>query len=394
MGSFILGFLIEALFTGMNLFEKVRKKFNIFFVSLIFLVFSPYILQNEELIILFFTIMVILIIIKFIKIQYINYFSDLFVLTFIVSFFLDNYIKYSIIIYLIKVLLEFGIYKIRLDKLLYKIILNLLWIFLVFTKVDYSNVDNEVEEKLKKEKDKLLQMMSNANQNELLEEIISFNNNMIIAKMSDNHLSMDLDDNRWIYNISKNLNEYIDRPTKQSDIYNYRYQIPKFDDALEFYYLNKILEIIDKKDKMKYIANKLKNSYEKKLIEDDEYKPEWNDDIRDIYLSKFVLYSKNLSGFKKYLKKNEYKDNKIQELLKKLKEDNNKKPNNNMVTIFVSGFLTENKNSFAECFKDYTFIGIGKSDYYFYLWPSYSVPGIFEIFTEGIEKFNGIGCSF
>ena len=87
MGSFILGFLIEALFTGMNLFEKVRKKFNIFFVSLIFLVFSPYILQNKELIILFFTIMVILIIIKFIKIQYINYFSDLFVLTFIVSFF-------------------------------------------------------------------------------------------------------------------------------------------------------------------------------------------------------------------------------------------------------------------------------------------------------------------
>ena len=55
--------------------------------------------------------------------------------------------------------------------------MNLLWIFLVFTKVDYSNVDNEVEEKLKKEKDKLLQMMTNSNQNELLEEIISFNNN-------------------------------------------------------------------------------------------------------------------------------------------------------------------------------------------------------------------------
>ena len=105
IGSFILGFLIEALFTDMNLFEKVRKKFNIFFVSLIFLVFSPYILQNKELIILFFTIMVILIIIiKFIKIQYINYFSDLFVLTFIVSFFLDNYIKYLIIIYFMKVL--------------------------------------------------------------------------------------------------------------------------------------------------------------------------------------------------------------------------------------------------------------------------------------------------
>jgi len=104
IGSFILGFLIEALFTDINLFEKVRKKFNIFFVSLIFLVFSPYILQNKELIIIFLTIMVILIIIKFIKIQYINYFSDLFVLTFIVSFFLDNYIKYSIIIYFIKVL--------------------------------------------------------------------------------------------------------------------------------------------------------------------------------------------------------------------------------------------------------------------------------------------------
>ena len=67
--------------------------------------------------------------------------------------------------------------------------MNLLWIFLVFTKVDYSNVDNEVEEKLKKEKDKLLQMMTNSNQNELLEEIISFNNNMIIAKMSDNLLN-------------------------------------------------------------------------------------------------------------------------------------------------------------------------------------------------------------
>ena len=38
-----------------------------------------------------------------------------------------------------------------------------------------------------------------------------------------------------------------------------------------------------------------------------------------------------------------------------------------MVTIFIGGFLTADKNSFAEEFKNYSFKGNGKSDYYFYL---------------------------
>ena len=42
-----------------------------------------------------------------------------------------------------------------------------------------------------------------------------------------------------------------------------------------------------------------------------------------------------------------------------------------MVTIFIGGFLTADKNSFAEEFKNYSFKGNGKSDYYFYLWPSW-----------------------
>ena len=94
----------------------------------------------------------------------------------------------------------------------------------------------------------------------------------------------------------------------------------------------------------------------------------------------------------KYLNLNEDKDFEIQMILKEFGEIRG--PNNNMVTIFVSGFLTENKNSFAQYFKNYSFRGNGKSDYYFYLWPSYSVPGFFEILSEGIGQYNGIGCSF
>ena len=54
-------------------------------------------------------------------------------------------------------------------------------------------------------------------------------------------------------------------------------------------------------------------------------------------------------------KKNTYNyGNDIDDILKKnrLKQ---KEFNNNTVTIFVSGFLTENKNSFAKNFKSYSF---------------------------------------
>ena len=68
-----------------------------------------------------------------------------------------------------------------------------------------------------------------------------------------------------------------------------------------------------------------------------------------------------------------------------------------MVTIFVSGFLTVDKNSFAEEFKNYSFKGNGKSDYYFYLWPSGTQDfdkNITEIIDENINTFNGFGFNF
>ena len=70
----------------------------------------------------------------------------------------------------------------------------------------------------------------------------------------------------------------------------------------------------------------------------------------------------------------------------------------NTVTIFISGFLTANKNSFAEYFEDYFFKDNEKSKYYFYLWPSCegidSDKNIFEIFSEGVNLLKGLGCSF
>ena len=60
--------------------------------------------------------------------------------------------------------------------------------------------------------------------------------------------------------------------------------------------------------------------------------------------------------------------------------------------------MTEDKNSFAECYEKYFFRDNKKSDYYFFLWPSCggidSDTSIINLITQSLDLFNGIGCKF
>ena len=133
--------------------------------------------------------------------------------------------------------------------------------------------------------------------------------------------------------------------------------ILKVDEADEFYCIDAILKKSGVENKKNDIIKRLENNYNNSLIEDDEYKPILDDKIKNNYLSKFALFSINLNRNINY--------NDIQALLERLKslEENNqnnihqinKEPKKNMVTIFVSGFLTADKNSFSEEFKNYSF---------------------------------------
>ena len=405
--SFVFGFISEGFLTTIKAFENIGKIFNISFALILFILFFPFIIKSHNLIILFAFILPILMSIKKIKNKKICYISDSLILIFIASLFgsnFDKFIGFSLIfIYILKNLLDFGIYKFKLDVWICKIIVNVL-IFLIFME-NFSNNKEEKEkerEKMENEKNKLHKIISDSkNENplethkKLRKEFMYFSNDNIPPvkqKHVNSSLPMKFDENNCIYKIVKKLKKYIKGNSEKNSLNKYKKKRSKFDDASEFYYLDNILKTIEKEEKKDSIIKILKKNFEEKLIEDDEYKPKWNDDIQDKYLSKFSLYSLDLSGMFKYLNLNEDKDFEIQMLLKEFGII--REPNNNMVTIFVSGFLTENKNSFAEYYKDYSFRGNGKSDYYFYSWPSYSVPGFFEILSEGIGQYNGIGCSF
>ena len=141
--------------------------------------------------------------------------------------------------------------------------------------------------------------------------------------------------------------------------------------------LNKIIEKLETKDEFDYIKEmkennlihnieqKLKTNFEESLIDNEIYKPKWNSKE---YLKKFKIFSYDSNHY------------------------------NNMVTIFVSGFLTENKNSFDKNYENYSFKDNKKSSYYFYLWPSCGSPDEGSNFIENVKEictsYNGIGCKF
>ncbi len=405
--SFAFGLITEGFLTTIKAFENIGKTFNISFAIIIFILFFPFIIKSQILIIISGLILPILIFIKMLKNKKISYISDSLILIIIASLFGGNFDKFIgfflIFIYILKNILDFGIYKIKLDVWICKLIVN---VFILLFFIQNFNNNKEKKEKKEKgmeeEKKKLHNIITDSKNENPLETskklwkeykyFINNNTNPVKPKTISSSLPMKIDENNCIYKIINKLKKYIKRASKKDELNKYKKKKPKFDNASEFYYLDKILRIIGKEDKLNTIIKNLKENFEKKLIEDDEYKPEWNNEIKDKYLSKFSLYSLDLSGMHKYLNLNEDKDFEIQMILKKFGEIMG--PNNNMVTIFVSGFLTENKNSFAQYFKDYSFRGNGKSDYYFYSWPSYSVPGFFEILSEGIGQYNGIGCSF
>ena len=389
-GAFVIGFIIEWFFKEINFFENIRKNFNIFFTILIFIAYFPYIWEKKEITRVFIIIIIILIIIKIAKEKLLNFkyfFSDSFILISVALLLINDsniFILYLILfLYGIKSLLEYSIFKINLEKWICKIVLNFL-LLLLCLKAKAKTREEEIEDEKKKLKEKLKNLKA---KNEQQNVISNYLWNDIVENRNKRYnycLHINFDENNCINKTIKKLQKKIDKPKKMSDLDKYKKNIPKVDGSTEFYYLEQILKKADKENELSNIEKKLEENYNKSLIDDDEYKPKW-DNNKEKYLSKFCLFSLDLQKNEILenlgLDKESY-DEEILRLLNRIKNEN--KINNNMVTIFVSGFLTANKNSFEVYFKDYFFKENHKSDYYFYLWPS----------CDGLNYFNGIGCNF
>jgi len=389
-GAFVIGFIIEWFFKEINFFENIRKNFNIFFTILIFIAYFPYIWEKKEITRVFIIIIIILIIIKIAKEKLLNFkyfFSDSFILISVALLLINDsniFILYLILfLYGIKSLLEYSIFKINLEKWICKIVLNFL-LLLLCLKAKAKTREEEIEDEKKKLKEKLKNLKA---KNEQQNVISNYLWNDIVENRNKRYnycLHINFDENNCINKTIKKLQKKIDKPKKMSDLDKYKKNIPKVDGSTEFYYLEQILKKADKENELSNIEKKLEENYNKSLIDDDEYKPKW-DNNKEKYLSKFCLFSFDLQKNEILenlgLDKESY-DEEILRLLNRIKNEN--KINNNMVTIFVSGFLTANKNSFEVYFKDYFFKENHKSDYYFYLWPS----------CDGLNYFNGIGCNF
>ena len=87
-------------------------------------------------------------------------------------------------------------------------------------------------------------------------------------------------ENSCLAKIIKSLNKYINKSSQKNNI-------PK----VIKYNLDQILEISNKIMKKEDIEKKLKENYNNTLIDNEIYKPEWNQDISEKYLSKFALFS-------------------------------------------------------------------------------------------------------
>ena len=218
--------------------------------------------------------------------------------------------------------------------------------------------------------------MSNDNLTTKEEDIYGdFYNNQQISSINYFKTYESKEEENCVERAIKNLIQYINRESKKEKIKSIKI-IPNIKGNYDDLY--KIIEKLEEKDdefdlindiKQKTlvlnISRKLKTNFEDSLIDNDIYKHKWNSEK---YFKKFKLFSYNSNNFK------------------------------NMVTIFVSGFLTENKNSFDKNYEKYSFKENQKSSYYFYLWPSCKSPeeesNVLENVKEICTSLNGIGCKF
>ena len=140
VGILISGFILEFIFKEMQIFDKLRKYFYIWFYIFILLFYFPYIKEETKFLVALVLMIITLIIIKYFKIEILAIFSDLFIFAFLLYLFYGGSINYIIvlilIIYIIKIILEYGISRVDFGKCLATTILNvLLFILMIENKI-------------------------------------------------------------------------------------------------------------------------------------------------------------------------------------------------------------------------------------------------------------------
>ena len=404
LAIFVLGFVIELIFNKLTIYELIRKNFNIWLYTIALIFYFPFIREKDSI----FIIIICLIIIRTALIfnrklsenSIYNYFSDCSIFAMLIYKLIEHLEKIELIVavvtvalYAIIIIIEFLIAKVNAIKYCAAKICNLLFICLICkcsnarrearkieitSEMDIVNSSNNnysfsenKEEQNKNNEIKNLYHLSNNNN-----RTISMVDIAIIANCFDLIKSkIKCDENCCIVRLQKNLDECLEELDKsKKNAYNYPTPTIPFS-SKKIYDLNQILEISQKltvKYDLQKIETTLEKNYNDSLIDDKIYSIKWNNEICKKYKSKFRLFS-----------------------LGSLGED---KPYNNTVTIFVSGFLTEDENSFARQFYNYEFSNNKKSDYYFYLWPSCGQPdtdrNICEQILQTIICLNGIWCKF
>ena len=122
VGILISGFILEFIFKEMQIFEKLRKYFYIWFYIFILLFYFPYIKEEAKFLAALVLMIITLIIIKYFKIEILSIFSDLLIFAFLLYLFYGESINYIIvlilIIYIIKIILEYGISRVDFGKCL------------------------------------------------------------------------------------------------------------------------------------------------------------------------------------------------------------------------------------------------------------------------------------
>ena len=371
LGIFLLGFFME--FISNKIFSFIR---NYFYVCLYTLIYICYILPYFREIQFFHYIYIGMMSIRFLFFSlfryqffhFVQYISDFTILSIIIYYYFQeiHFAFFIIIMYIVLSLINYSISKVNFSKFFASMILNIIGMITIFKIIENKNME-KIEENIKKLK-KMEEIEKNENKNtgnKYMNDRKFLNNNSILDMYWDkNFENFKIEpikyQNSFCVRLKKYLDDYLkekSKPNKKSIIFS----------------LQNDLKNISLKD----IKRQLEINYKDSLIDDEIYITKWESSICEKYIKNFLLFENNDS-------KDLYQPYSVHA--------------NNYITIFISGFLTEDKNSFAECFKNYSFKDNKKSDYYFFLWPSCggidSEKNIFDIIFQSISLINGIGCKF
>ena len=370
LGIFLLGFFME--FISNKIFSFIRNYFYVFLYTFIYVCYIiPYFREIQFFHYIYIGMMSIrflfFCLFRYQFFHFVQYISDFTILSIAISFFFRD-IKFSsfiIFIYIVVSLIKYSISKVNLSKFFASTILNIIGMISII-KIIENKIMEKIEENIKtikKIQENQIKNTENKNMNALKFQNFSSDSYMYLDNKNFQNFKIEpiKNQNSFCVKLKKYLEDYKEKskPYEKSIIFSLNADFEDLELSLED------------------IKRQLEINYKDSLIGDEIYTVKWDSKICEKYIKNFLLFENS-----------DFKD----------PNQHNQKHANNNITIFISGFLTEDKNSFAECFKNYSFKDNKKSDYYFFLWPSCggidSEKNIFDIIIQSINLINGIGCKF